>query len=115
MTDFFIGNETRVGVRNILQYKGDVKKHSFDFNVWADDNAAVTSITWTVESGQASIGTETLSSSVAGIILTTSEQSAGIIKGVATDGTHSRAIYVRYLAKDPQSFADIPDYGLVNC
>lgn len=113
MTDYFIGAETRQEIRKILQYKGDVRKHTLDFNVWADDNANVTGVTWTVESGQSSIGTETLVSNVAGMILTSSEPTSGVLKAVATDGTHSEAIYFQYLVRDPQNFAQIPDYGLV--
>jgi len=117
MTKFFVLNEQREQVRRILHFKGDIKSHSVDFSSWADDNANVTSVTWTVENGQASIGTEALSSNVASIILTTTEVGWSMLKAVATDGTHSEAVYIKVLAKDPQIVSAIDDYGLftVSC
>ena len=111
MTDFFVQNEQRIQVREILHFKGDIKKHTVDFNMWADDNANVTSVTWTVESGQASIISESLSSNVSTIVVSSTEADRSMLKAVATDGTHSEAVYIRLRAKDPQEiFRD--DFGL---
>lgn len=111
MTDFFVGTETRQQIRQILQFKGDIKKHTIDFSVWADDLAAVTGVTWTVESGDASIGTEALSSNLSSIILTTDNPGNSMIKALATDGTHSEAVYIRVLTKDPRIALSRNDYG----
>jgi len=107
MTDFFVTNEQRIQVRDIIHFAGDIKKHTVDFNMWVDDNAAVTGVTWTVESGSASITSESLSSNVATIVLTTDQSSISMLKAVATDGTHSESVYIRVRAKDPQ--AEIED------
>ena len=112
MTAFFIMAETRVQERKILHFKGDIKKHTFDFSSWVDDNGTVTSVTWTVESGQVTITSEALASNVNTLVLTTNEPGTSMIKGIATDGTHSEVIYVRIKTKDPQALWVIPDYGL---
>ena len=113
MADYYVMAETRSQVRRRLAMKGDVKKISVDFSSWVDDNGTVTSVTWTTESGQASIGTKTLSSNVASAILTTSEAGGSMLKITATDGTHTEALYIRVLTKDPQAVTAIPDYGLL--
>ena len=114
MPDFYITDQNRQQVRQRLQFKGDVKSLSVDFNPWADDNGTVTSVTWSVESGNATIGTEALSSNVASSIITTSESGNSMIKLVATDGTHSEAVYIKVLTKDPQSIYSVTtDYGFI--
>jgi len=104
MTDFFVSNEQRIGVREIIHYKGDIKKHSVDFSMWVDDNATVTSVTWTIESGQASITSESLSSNKSTIVVSTTESGFSMLKAVATDGTHGEAVYIELRARDPQTF-----------
>lgn len=112
MTKFYIMAETRIQVRKILHFKGDIKKHTFDFSSWVDDNGTVTSVTWTVESGQVSITSEALASNVNTLVLTTTEPGTSMLKGIATDGTHSETVYVRIKIKDPQALLVIPDYEL---
>jgi len=113
MADFYVMDKTRQQVRQLLQFKGDIKALSVDFSSWADDNAAVTSATWSVESGQASIGTEALASNIASCLVTTSESGWSMIKLTVTDGTHTQAIYIKCRAKDPQTVTS-DDYGMVN-
>lgn len=105
-------DETRQQIRQVLRMKGDIKKISVDCNSWKDDNGTVTTATWTVESGTVSIGTEALSSNVASMILTTSTAGKSMIKLVITDGTHSEALYIRIVTKDPNIVSNVPDYGL---
>ena len=112
MSDFYVMDKTRQQVRQLLQFKGDVKALSVDFSSWADDNGTLTSATWTTESGQASIGTETLSNNIASCLVTTSESGWSMIKLSVTDGTHTEAIYIKCMCKDPQAITAIPDYGL---
>ena len=103
MTDFYISAANRQQVRRILQFAGDARKHTFDFNSWADDNGTVTTATWTVESGQATITGKTLTSNVASGIITTTYADSGMIKLSVTDGTHTKVVFIRYVCKDPQS------------
>ena len=113
MTDFYIDSANRQQVIRILQFKGEARTHTFDFGAWADDNAAVTTATWTVQSGQGTLSSKTLSSNVASAILTTSEADNGMITLSVTDGTRTKVVYIRYRVKDPQAVIT-SDYGLVS-
>lgn len=115
MTKFFVMNETRQQLRRILHFKGDIKTHTVDFSSWSDDNSDVTTVTWTVERGQASITTESLANNVSTIVVSTTESGYSMLKAVATDGTVSEAVYIELRAKDPQTILSIDDYGLVRC
>ena len=111
--NYYITTETRQQVRKMLTMKGDDAKLSFDFSPWAEDNAALTSVTWTVESGQASIDGQALSSSVATARITTNETGTSLIKLSATDGTHTKTVHLKVLTKDPEYTTAASDYGLV--
>ena len=111
MPDFYVMDKTREQVRRVLQFQGDVKALSVDFSTWADDNAAVTSVVWSVESGQAAISAQSLANNVASALITTTTAGSSMIKLLATDGTHSEAVYIRVMCKDPQTTTS-DDYGL---
>lgn len=113
MSDFYIMDKTREQVRQLLQFKGDVKTLSIDFSSWADDNAAVTSATWTVERGQASISSETLASNIASCLVTTNTAGKSMIKVLISDGTRSEAVYIKVKCKDPQ-ISSFNDYGFIS-
>jgi len=114
MTAFFIMDETRQQVRQMLHFKGDTsKRHTCDFSSWADDNGDVTAVVWTIESGQASISSEALANNVATIRVTTSEAGNSMLKAIASNANQSEAVYARLRAKDPQTIEAIEDYGLV--
>ena len=110
MADFYILDKTRQQVRQLLQFKGDVKALSVDFSPWADDNSAVTTATWTVESGQATISAQSLSANIAIALVTTSTAGSSMIKILATDGTRSEAVYIKVKCKDPHTVTS-DDYG----
>lgn len=112
--NFYVTDKNRLQPRQITQYKGDVQSHTVDFSSWAEDNSDVTDVTWTVESGQASIIGESLASNVATINLTTSESGHSMIKATATDGTNTKVVYIRIRCRDPQAYSEIPDYGLIS-
>ena len=111
MADFYVMDKTREQVRQLLQFKGDVKTLSVDFSSWADDNAAVTLSTWTVESGQATLSSKTLTANVASALVTTSTPGSSMLKLVVTDGTRSEAVYIKVKCKDPQTTTS-DDYGV---
>ena len=114
MADFYLGSKTRQQIRQVLQFKGDAKALSVDCSPWKDDNGTVSTATWSVESGSASISSEALTSNVASCLLTTSSPGTSMIKLVVTDGTHSEAIYIKCKCKDPQTAFDVAtDYGFV--
>ena len=96
----------------MLTMMGDIRSLTVDFGVWAADNSAVTSVTWTTESGQAAISSASVTSSVATATLTTSQAGTSMLKAVATNGTKSIAVYLKIVTKDPQTYA-VTDYGLI--
>lgn len=97
-------------IERMLAWKNGAEKVQFDFSPWVDDHETVTTVTWTLKSGQAAISGEALASNVASALVTTAEQGASLIQIKATAGTN---IYVAHLvvwAKDPEFPAN--DYGL---
>jgi hypothetical protein len=83
---------------------------SFDFSPWAEDNNAVSSATWSVESGQASVSGESLASNVASALITTSESGKSLIKLTADTGTEIYVVWLSLKAYEPELQSD--DYGL---
>ena len=113
MKTFYILDENRQQDRKILQYEGEVKSIACDFRSFAEDNSAITSVVWSVESGSAAISDEALSLSVASANITTSSAGNSMIKVLASDGTNTRACYFKVACRDPQIYSAVPDYGLV--
>ena len=109
MSDFYIMDKNRQQVRQLLMFKGDIKSLSVDLSSWADDNGNVTTAVWTVENGQAVIGTKAINSNVVSCIVTTANPGWSMIKLVASNSTYSEAIYIKCKAKDPQAFM-LDDY-----
>lgn len=109
MADFYIGAGRPQRLSPILTMLGDVRSLVIDFSVWAADNSAVTTVTWTTQSGQAAISSASVTNSVATATLTTSEAGQSMVKAVATNGTKSIAVYLRIVTRDPQSYP-ITDY-----
>lgn len=108
---FFITTESRQQVRKLLTMKGDDQAVSFDFSSWSEDNADVTTATWTTESGSASIDGQGLFSNIASARITTAEAGSSQIKLSVTDGTHTKNVYLKVVAKDP-GVVIASDYGL---
>jgi len=63
---------------------GDTVKYQFDFTGWQDDNDVITGVTWKVESGQASLGANTLVAGVASTLVSFIQPGRSLISGVAT-------------------------------
>lgn len=110
-TDFFISAENNVQKFVDVTFKDAVVKYSFDFSAWADDNATITSVTWTVKSGAAAVSSESLTSNVATALVTFGNQGGNLIQIKAV--TASNGTYVAYLdvlSKNPTMGTN--DYGL---
>lgn len=111
MTDFVIRANRTIEVRQIKAYKGGTGTHTIDFSPWADDFGTVTAVVGSVESGQASIGNESLASNVKTFTLTTSEVGSSMLKFTATAGNNVEPVYIRVFTKDPRNV--IEDYGII--
>ena len=93
-----------------LAFKDEIEKYSFDLTPWEEDNGTVTTATWTVKSGNVSIGSKTLTANVAAAVLTFSEGGWNLIQLKLTDGTHTVVVTLQILVKDPNRA--ISDYGM---
>lgn len=88
----------------------DAVTYSFDFSPWAEDNSNVSSVTWTVESGQAAVSGQALASNVASALLTFSSSGKNLISILATTATQKKKIWLETYVKDVNIYPD--DYGL---
>ena len=88
---------------------GSARSYNIDFSPWAENNNTVTSVTWTVKNGSASISGESLTSNVANALITFSQAEKNLIeiKGITTSETF--VTYLEVLVKDP-SLDFINDY-----
>jgi len=110
---YYVTTETRQQLRTLLAMIGDDQTVNFDASSWASDNSDVTTATWSVESGQASIDGESLSANVATARITTSQSGKSMIKLILTDGTNTKVEFLSVHAKDPHQALPTSDYGLV--
>ena len=109
-TKYYVTSENNQNPLKDVSFKGAIKTYSFDFSPWAEDNNTVTSITWTNESGQASISGQALANNVATAQVTFAEDGGNLISVLADTGTEKYKVFLDVLAKDPKRQAN--DYGL---
>ena len=109
--DFVIRANRVTQLHKMLTFKGETQTVTFDYTPWADDFGAVTSVTVTVESGQASVGNESIASSIKTMTITTTEIGASMIKLVSGGaGNNVRVDYLYVYTKNPSAIVD--DYGM---
>ena len=111
-TDFTITAENNPRIFQDVGFKDGAIKYSFDFAPWADDNATITSATWTVISGDATVSGAALATNVATALVTFSKEGGSLIQikaATTSDGTY--VAYLDVLAVDPQDATT--DYGLL--
>lgn len=113
MSDFYVSSQTRQQILEKLHFAGDIKPLTVDFSVLADDTGTITSVTATIESGSAAIGTAVLASNVWTAPITTSQSGISMVKLVANSASYKEAIYIRITCKEPRAFADTTDYGMI--
>lgn len=90
--------------------EGDAQTVRLDFSAWAEDNAALTSVTWAVSSGNATVSGTSLTDSVAQALITTASLGDSTIKVSATDGTTTKVAYLRVKAEAVEA-GRVYDYG----
>ena len=91
--------------------KGGAKTYQIDFSAWADDNNDLSTVTWSLESGSASISSISLSSNIASALVTFSDVGRSLIKILADSGTEIYVAYIDVVVKDP-TYEYVDDYGL---
>lgn len=103
MKTFYITNRNLREVKQHKQKKGQSELIRFDWSAWAEDNGTLTTATWVLESGSASIAGESLTSNVGQAQITTAETGTSLIKVTATDGTDIDVQYLEVRAFEPQT------------
>ena len=111
MPEYVITAENENKVFRDQTFKDEALTYSFDFSPWAEDNGTVTTVTWTVKSGSATVSGTALASNVATGVVTFGGTGSNLIQIKATNGTETKIVYLDALAKDPQS--GTIDYGMV--
>jgi len=61
--EFAVRDNDRQQIRQLRTFKGDDIPVAVDFGPWSEDNGAVTTATWTVLSGTATVDGQALASS----------------------------------------------------
>lgn len=91
--------------------KGDVVTYHFDFSPWQDDNSTITSIVWTLESGNASISNQVLTSGVAAALVSFPQEGRNTISVLAVTANEQKKIFINIIARDQQLEFPIDGYG----
>lgn len=102
-------NNKRQQIWKALSFKGQTETFTIDYSPWSD-NGTVTTVTVSLESGQASVGNESLTSNVKSLTITTAETGSSMIKLTATAGNNIDVSYLYIFSKDPIAFTE--DYGI---
>lgn len=110
MISYIVKSNRNKQRRDMLAFKGESQTVQYDFSPWEADNGTVTTVVWTLKNGQAGITNESLSSSIASALITTSQSGVSMIKLTATAGNNIFVTHLRIVAKDPQT--RIHDYGI---
>lgn len=101
MLEYVVRANDRMSVRRALLLQGAVVPVQVDFAPWAEDGGVVTSVTWTVKSGNAAISGESLTSNVASAVLTVADQGHSMIEVLASGATHTIPFRLAVYARDP--------------
>jgi hypothetical protein len=106
---FVVRDNDRVGIRRMTTIKGAVEPIAFDFSPWAEDQGNVTSATWSVIVGKATLSSKALSSNVASAVLSTPEPGETVIQILGIGATHTKPVRIRVYTRDEST--PISDYG----
>lgn len=110
MKTYYVKANRNQQVRSLLAFKGESQTIEYNFLPWEEDNGSVSSVVWTVKSGDAAISNEALVSSVASAVITTANPGSSVISVTATSGDNVLVTTLRVVAKDPEN--RINDYGI---
>lgn len=109
---FVITAKNNLEFFNSIEFIDGAETYSIDFSPWVDDNNTISTITWTLKSGQVTISSKSLNDNVASALLTFSQSGGNLIQIKADSGTEIYIAYLSVFAKDlSNTFTD--DYGMV--
>jgi len=106
---FVVRDTDRGGVRRLSTYKGEVEPVTVDFSPWAEDNGTVSTVTWSVKAGSATISGQALASNSASAVITTASEGGSLIEVKGSGATHTKILNLRVYARDPVQNTN--DYG----
>lgn len=110
-TDFTLPTKTRIDSFKDIASIEDAVSYRFGCTPWQEDNAAITSVTWVVEYGGASISNEALASGIVSALVTFSQSGKVLISILLNTATTKKKLWLEIFVKDkPQYIND--DYGL---
>ena len=110
-TNFTLTSKTRVDAFQDEVSIGDATNYQFDCKPWQEDNDTITSVTWNVEHGQASISGQTITSGVLSALVSFPQSGRLLISLLlSTASGQSKKIWLEIYVKDKTGSAD--DYGL---
>lgn len=112
MKTYYITSERIREHHSHTMYKGQSELIKFDYSEYAEVNGAITTVTWSVEYGDAALSGKSLASNVAQAQCTTANPGKSLIKVTATDGTDIDIQWLEVYVKDlTVNYTD--DYGLM--
>jgi len=109
MTTYYVRDNDRQQIRQLRTFKDEVTPVSVDFSAWAEDNGAVTTATWAVISGSATVSGTSLALNVATGTVTTASRGSSLIEIKGAGATNTKILKLRVYAKDPYQATN--DYG----
>lgn len=98
--DYFITARNNPDVFRDVQKKGGVETYTFDASAWAEDNNTITTATWSVEKGNATISGQALASNVASAQVSFPEAGGSLIKLLLDTGTELFVVHVDVIARN---------------
>lgn len=96
---FTVTANNNVEQYNAVQFEGGADTYSFDLTPWQEDNNTVTGVTWTLDSGQAAISGEDLTSGIASALITTAKDGTSVIKVTVATSTETKVLWLYVRAK----------------
>lgn len=111
-TNFYVTSKGRPDLFRDNISKGDAVTYSIDFTPWQEANSNISSVTWTVESGNAAVSGQSLTSGVASALITFADSGRSLISILATTATQKKKTWLEVRAIDREVYA--ADYGLVS-
>lgn len=112
-TDFVIATKDNPPMFYDNVSKGDAVTYTFDFSPWQDDNSAITSILWTIESGNAEITNQTFADGVASALVSFPDETRTTISVLATTTQERKKVWLNVVAKD--QMINYPFDGYCRC
>jgi hypothetical protein len=98
-------------LQHIMQ-PGDAENIRIDLSSWVADNSNITSATWTLKSGDLTLGTPTTTTTLTRCVITATNPTRARIVIKAIDGNQSVSITLLIRVVEPQDLGTY-DYGWI--